>query len=162
MERNDTGSETGAQGGGQTDANEFSGSGSTKQESGFDFAGTSNTSQESQGLKDRARNVMGTASDKLADVGSTVRDRAGMAKDKLASALESGAERLRERANGGTLAGATADGSTAIESDGRVSQVADRVAGGMEKSAEWLRDADLESLKLGVERQVKEQPGTTL
>jgi hypothetical protein len=32
----------------------------------------------------------------------------------------------------------------------------------METTAAWLRDADLESLKLGVEKQVKEHPVRTL
>jgi ElaB/YqjD/DUF883 family membrane-anchored ribosome-binding protein len=159
---------------GQSDANEFSGSGSTSPESGsrptekeagFDFAGTTPTSDQSKGLRDRAKNVIGTAGEKLADVGSSVRERAGTAKDKLADALDSGAEKLRERSNtgaGGTLAGATADGSTAIQADSKVAQVSDKVAGGMEATAGWLRDADVESIKSGLEQQVKEHPGRTL
>ena len=94
-----------------------------------------------------------------------VRERAGTAKDKLANALESGAERLRDRTGGGAavaLAGAGAAGSTAIEADGRVAQVSDKVAGGMEATAEWLREADIDGIKLGIERQVKEHPGRTL
>ena len=159
---------------GQSDANEFSGSGSTSTESGststekeagFDFAGTATTSDQSKGLRDRAKNAIGTAGEKLADVGSSVRERAGTAKDKLADALDSGAEKLRERSNagaGGTLAGATADGSTAIQADSKIAQVSDKVAGGMEATAGWLRDADVESIKSGLEQQVKEHPGRTL
>jgi hypothetical protein len=158
--------------GGQAGANEFSGAGSegaTQQEGSadgeragsFDFAGAGNAEQ-SQSLSDRARNAFGTAGGRLADVGSTVRERAGTAKEKLADALDTGAERLRQRAQGGTLAGATTDGSTEITGDGRVSQISDRLAGGMERSADWLRDADLDNLKAGIERQVKEHPGRTL
>jgi ElaB/YqjD/DUF883 family membrane-anchored ribosome-binding protein len=164
MERNDTGNDGGSLDG-QGDANEFSGSGSTQQQgNGFDFAGQEGIGNQTQPLKDRAKSAIGSAGDRLADVGSTVRDRAGSAKNKLADALESGAERLRERtqSSGATLAGATADGSTAIQSDGRVAQVSDRVAGGMEKSAEWLREADIDGLKTGIENQVKEHPGRTL
>jgi len=168
MERNDE-IEGGGQSG-QSEANEFSGSGSTSQESkssGFDFTGASIPSDQSQNLKDRAKNAFGNAGGKLAGVGSTVRERAGNAKEKLADALESGAGRLRERtqssaAEAGTLAGATADGSTAIQSDGRIAHVSDRVAGGMEKSAEWLREADIDGIKSGIENQVKEHPGRTL
>lgn len=176
MERNDAGINNGA-GDGQGDANEFSGSASTSQQggaadasvvggpdAGFDFAGTSG-SGEKQGIRDRARNAIGTAGEKLVDVGSTVREKAGTAKDKLADALESGAERLRDRAHpggGATLAGATADGSASIQTDGRVAQVSDKLAGGMDATAEWLRDADLDGLKIGLERQVKEHPGRTL
>jgi hypothetical protein len=166
MERND-GIEGEVQGG-QSAANEFSGSGSAPpleqdKSSGFDFTASSTTSDQPQNLKDRARNAFGNAGGKLADVGATVRDRAGNAKEKLANALESGAERLRERGqSGGTLAGATADGSTALHPDGKIAQVSDRVAGGMEKSAEWLREADIDGIKLGIENQVKEHPGRTL
>jgi ElaB/YqjD/DUF883 family membrane-anchored ribosome-binding protein len=170
MERNDAGN-TGEVRADQGDANEFSGSGSTQQqgsadgERSFDFAG-SPPSESPQGIRDRARNVIGTAGGRLADVGSTVRDRAGAAKEKLAGALETGAERLRERAQGSTggatLAGATAEGSTPLQADGKIAQVSDRVAGGMDATAAFLRDADLDSLKSGLERQVKEHPGRTL
>jgi ElaB/YqjD/DUF883 family membrane-anchored ribosome-binding protein len=172
MERND-GIENGT--GGQGEANEFSGSAPAPQQgdigtsektgsdAGFDFTGSSG-STEKQGFRDRAKNVVGTAGGKLADVGTTVREKAGTAKDKLADALESGAERLRSRSQSGaaTLAVATAEGTTAIESDSKIAQVSDKVAGGMDATAEWLRDADIDSIKVGLERQVKEHPGRTL
>jgi ElaB/YqjD/DUF883 family membrane-anchored ribosome-binding protein len=165
MEHNDA-SIDGVPPSGQSDANEFSGSGATsiEKEAGFDFAGTPGTSDQSKGIRDRAKNVIGTAGEKLADVGSSVRERAGTAKDKLADALDSGAEKLRERSasGGATLAGATADGSTAVQADSRIAQVSDKVAGGMEATAGWLRDADVESIKSGLEQQVKEHPGRTL
>jgi len=155
--------------GGQDGANEFSGSGSPAQagspdgERAFDFTGASIPSEQTQNLTGRARNALGTAGGKLVDVGSTVRERAGTAKDKLAGALESGAERLRQRSqSGATFAAATVDSSTAIQSDGRIAQVSDRVAGGMEKSAEWLREADIDGIKQGIENQVKEHPARTL
>jgi hypothetical protein len=88
-------------------------------------------------------------------------------KNSLADALDSGANRLRHRTTSGTqndLAGATTGGagSVALETDGRVAQVSNKVAGGMESTADWLRDADLDSLRTGLERQVKEHPGRTL
>lgn len=123
---------------------------------------SSNTSNDDQSLADRARDLAGSAQDRLADVGSSVRDRAGNMKDSLADALESGADKLRSRAHSGELAGATDGGSTAIANDGRMTQVADRVAGGMEATSAWLRDADLDGLRETVETQVKEHPGRTL
>lgn len=115
-----------------------------------------------QGLADRARDIAGNAGERLADVGSSVRDRAGDAKNSFADMLESGATRLRQRAsNDGQLAGATATGSATI-SDSRVAQVTDRVASGMSATADFIRDADIDSLRSGVERQVKEHPGRTL
>jgi len=125
-------------------------------------AGTEN--QQSQGFKDRARDIAGTAQDKLADVGSTVRDRAGNLKNSLADALDSGANRLRQRTAGSPsdLASATTGGSVAVESDTRMAQVNNKVASGMESTADWLRDADLNNLRTGIERQVKDHPGRTL
>jgi len=172
MERNE-GNEGGlGANAGQPNANEFSGSATPSggSNAGFDFAGTTGTSEQSSGIRDRARNAIDTAGNRLADVGSTVREKAGTAKDRLADALESGAQRLRDRTHGGagatlagaTTAGATTAGSTELTTDGRIAQVSDRVAGGMEKSAEWLRDADIDSLKSGIEHQVKEHPGRTL
>ena len=174
MERNDAGTEGFA--GGQPNANEFSGSGTTPQGTPSDFGTDSPYSASdattqpvggAQGIRDRAKNFIGTAGDRLADVGSTARDKVGTAKDKLANALESGADRLRERAHSGsvggaTLAGASAEGGTTTLNDGRVAQVSDKVAGGMQATADWLRDADLDGIKTSIETQVREHPGRTL
>jgi ElaB/YqjD/DUF883 family membrane-anchored ribosome-binding protein len=163
MERNDNVGTSGpdASGTNPGEANEFSGSGSTPQAAGFDFSGT--TPEPNQGLKDRARNALGSANEKLADVGSGLREKAGSAKDRLAGALETGAERLRERTQGrATVAGVSGDGTATVAGDGRVAQVSDRVAGGMQATADWLREADIDSMKSGIERQVKEHPGRTL
>ncbi len=126
--------------------------------------GTSDTqsvSAENAGFMDRARDIAGGAQDRLADVGSTIREKTGGAKDSLADALESGADKLRQRMGGGHLAGATTDGSVAVN-DGRVAQISDKVASGMDATADWLRDVDLDSIKVSVERQVREHPGRTL
>src|SRR5260370_531646 len=124
-------------------------------------SGNSNTEQ-STGLADKASGALGSAKEKLADVGSSVRERAGSAKDSLADALESGAEKLRKRTGDSGLAGATTTGGTTAIADDRIGQVTTKVAGGMEATAGWLRDADLDSLKASVETQVKEHPGRTL
>ncbi|MCY7378836.1 MAG: hypothetical protein LH467_05785 [Gemmatimonadaceae bacterium] len=123
------------------------------------------TSADTSGLTERAKNVASTAGDKLADVGSSVRDRAGSLKTSLADALQSGAERLRAQgAGGGQIAGASATGGSAdmISEGSRVSEATNQLAGGLQASADWLRDADIDGLKSGVERQVKEHPGRTL
>ncbi|HEX7979002.1 MAG TPA: hypothetical protein VF461_10395 [Gemmatimonadaceae bacterium] len=117
------------------------------------------TSGESHNMGDRARSA-------LADAGSTVRDRAGNLKNSLADALESGAERLRNQgAGGGQMAGAAATGGSAgmvSEQSGRMADMSNQVAGGLQGAADWLRDADLDGMKSGLERQVKEHPGRTL
>jgi hypothetical protein len=126
---------------------------------GSSIGGSSST--DAGGIADRARDMAGNAKDKLADVGSSVRQGAGTAKDKLADALSSGADKLRQRGGRGQLSGSTGSADITVTGDG-VSQVADRVAGGMQATADWLRDADLDGMRVGVERQVKEHPGRTL
>lgn len=127
------------------------------------------TTQPSPGFADRAREVAGTAQDKLADVGSTVRERSGQMKNSLADALHSGAEKLRQRTTSTStsvpdtpLAGATNTGSVAVAAEHRTTQVGNKIASGMDATADWIRETDLDSLKTGVERQVKEHPGRTL
>jgi hypothetical protein len=91
-----------------------------------------------------------------------VRDRAGQVKNNIADVLEAGAERLRGR-GGQQLATSTAYGEGAVTTDGgRVAELGQRVAGGLQSSADWLREADLDGLRQGVERQVRENPGRTL
>jgi ElaB/YqjD/DUF883 family membrane-anchored ribosome-binding protein len=128
---------------------------------------TETNDTQSASFTDRAREIAGNTKEQLADVTSNVRDRAGHLKDSLADALSSGADKLRARgANStdgdGQLAGATGSSSVAIQSDGRVTQVTNRVAGGMDATADWLRQADLDGLRTSVEQQVKEHPGRTL
>jgi hypothetical protein len=117
--------------------------------------------EQSAGFADRAKGALGSAGEKLSGVGSTLRERAGGAKESLADALQSGAERLRARGGDGMSAAGVAGGSVAV-SDDRLAQVTTRVAGGMEGAADWIRDADLDGLKASVEQQVKEHPGRTL
>lgn len=163
MERNDASGDLGGSNG-AADAADFSNTGS-QQSNNFDFSGSTG-STDPHGIRDRAKGAIGSAGEKLSNAGSTVRERAGAAKDKLADVLESGADRLRSKSGGaalaGATAGATADASISIPADGKVAQVSERVAGGMQASADWLRDADIEGLKTGIERQVKEHPGRTL
>jgi hypothetical protein len=135
----------------------YGASGSTSS-SGSSFGSTSGTEG---GIADRARDMAGTAKDKLADVGSSVREGAGNAKNKLADAIESGADKLRQRGGRGQLSASAGTADVSVSGDG-VSNVTDRVATGMQATADWLRDADLDSLREGVERQVKEHPGRSL
>ena len=157
MEHSDAGTD-GLRSSGDTEANEFSGTSRTSpSESRTDFSAPDTGGH---GLRDRARSALDSAGGRLADLGSGARDKVGVAKDKLASALESGADRLRER--GGTTPAAATPGGTTVRADGRVAQVSDRVAGGMEATADWLRTTDLDSLRGEIENQVKQHPGRTL
>jgi ElaB/YqjD/DUF883 family membrane-anchored ribosome-binding protein len=124
------------------------------------------TGSDAAGLADRAKSAASTAGDKLADVGSSVKERASGLKATLADALESGAEKLRQQgAGGGQIAGAAATGGSASmisEESNRLAATTNQLAGGLQASADWLRDADLDGLKSGIERQVKEHPGRSL
>lgn len=88
-----------------------------------------------------------------------VKDKARELQSSLADRLDAGAEKLRQRTQGG-LATATGDGSgsTAVADD-KMAKMNDSVANGMQKSADWLRNGDL---KADIERQVRENPGRTL
>ena len=138
---------------------------------GAESTGTSDASfsrdrsADASGFADRAKSAASTAGDKLADVGSSVRNRAGSLKNTIADALESSAEKLRAQgARSGQIAGAAATGdSTEMVGEGdRLGDASNQLAGGLQASADWLRDADMDGLKSGIERQVKEHPGRTL
>jgi ElaB/YqjD/DUF883 family membrane-anchored ribosome-binding protein len=166
-----TGSQAGSQGTNASGTGGFGGSTGGSTGSGG-YGGTSDasfsrdTSADSGSLTDRAKSAVGTAQEKLADAGSTVREKAGTLKHSLADALESGAEKLRQQAaGGGQTAGAAATGGSVgmvADQPNRMADVSNQVAGGLQASADWLRDADIDGLKTGLERQVKEHPGRTL
>jgi hypothetical protein len=100
-------------------------------------------------------------------VGNRVKSAASSVKEKasnipaiLADGLQAGAQALRQRrSSAGT---STAGSSVAVTSDSSIAAVTDTLATGMQSSADWLRDADVEKLKEGVEKQVKEHPARSL
>ena len=97
--------------------------------------------------------------DKVKSVASSVKGKASNLPGMLADGLQAGAEALRQRR--ATIAGL--DGSSAATADNSgIVAVTDSLATGMQSSAEWLRDADLDKIKDGVEKQVKEHPARTL
>lgn len=80
--------------------------------------------------------------------------------EMLADGLEAGADALRQRRLAPTTAGRSR--VTALVNDPTIAPVSDSLAAGMQTSADWLRDADIDKLKEGVEKQVKEHPGRSL
>ena len=90
------------------------------------------------------------------------KEKAGELKASLADKLEAGAEKLRQRNQTASYAGSTGSGSTSIATDDRMAEVSNRVAGGLQASADWIREADIDSMRTGIETQVKEHPGRTL
>lgn len=101
----------------------------------------------------------GSVSGRMKSVATTVKQKASTIPAMLADGLEAGANALRHS----KPAGAISEGSTvAVSSDSSIAAVTDTIATGMQSSAEWLRDADLEKIKTGVEKQVKEHPARSL
>jgi hypothetical protein len=136
--------------GGQLGANSESPADTTSRSAGTDdqrdYTGTSNAS----GVKDRVRSVA-----------SSVKGKASALPAMLADGLEAGAEALRQRKASMTPAAATGSSMTVAE-DSSIAAVTDTLASSMQSSAEWLRDADMDKLKQGVEKQVKEHPARSL
>ncbi|HLB10602.1 MAG TPA: hypothetical protein VK617_13770 [Gemmatimonadaceae bacterium] len=95
--------------------------------------------------------------DRTRETPETMRERAVQLKTQLADKLETGATKLRKRSSDTEKL----DDAIATTKE-RVADAGDRVASGMEKSAEWLRSANVTSFQQGLERQVKENPGRTL
>jgi len=96
---------------------------------------------------------------RVKSVASSVKDKASGIPGMLADGLQAGAEALRQRRPSTEV---SAGSSVAITSDPTIAAVTDTLASGMQSSADWLRDADLDKLKEGVEKQVKEHPARSL
>ena len=97
--------------------------------------------------------------DRVKSVASSVKGKASNLPAMLADGLQAGAEALRQRRT--AIAGIDGSSTATTDSSGIVA-VTDSIATGMQSSAEWLRDADLDKIKDGVEKQVKEHPARTL
>lgn len=106
-------------------------------------------------LNDSDRGVGG----RVKSVASSVKDKASGIPAMLADGLQAGAEALRQRRPSTET---SAGSSVAITNDPSIAAVTDTLASGMQSSADWLRDADLDKLKEGVEKQVKEHPARSL
>ena len=97
--------------------------------------------------------------DRLKSVGSSVKEKAAGLPGLLADGLEAGAKALKQRQPAATDVEGTA---VTVSNDSNIAAVTDTLASGMQSSADWLRDADVEKLKAGVEKQVKEHPARSL
>ena len=100
----------------------------------------------------------GGISGRVKSVGSSIKDKASGIPSIIADGLEAGAKALRQNRPVGEAAGS----SVTLANDSSIAAVTDTLASGMQSSAEWLRDADLEKIKTGVEQQVKEHPARSL
>ena len=129
-------------------------------EGGFGSAGTGSLGDKAQDLKDKAGEKAAGFKDAAKEKAGQFKDKAADLKASLADKLEAGAEKLRSQQTG-SYAGATSTGSTAIPQD-KLAQVNDKLASGMQSTADFIRNADLENTKQAIEKQVKENPGRSL
>lgn len=105
----------------------------------------------------------GGVSGRVKSIASSVKQKASTLPALLADGLEAGAEKLRQqRVSANAESAATPGSSVTVANDSSITAVTDTLASGMQSSAEWLRDADLDKLKSGVEKQVKEHPARSL
>lgn len=91
---------------------------------------------------------------------SSVREKASNLPAMIADGLEAGAQALRKQRPSTAI---VSEGSSiSVTSEANIDAVTDTLATGMQSSADWIRDADLDKLKSGVEKQVKEHPARSL
>jgi hypothetical protein len=134
--------------------------------SGFETGNTGNDGATSRTSTFDSTATTGGGSgvtDRVKNVASSVKGKASALPSMIADGLEAGAQALRQRRSSSlSTAGTGAGASPAISDDSSIAAVTDTLASGMQSSAEWLRDADMDKLKQGVEEQVKEHPARTL
>jgi len=122
------------------------------------FSDTSGTlGRESLGggtsrMERRAEEARDTARAKL----DATKEKAYHLKATLADKLEQGAEKLRHKAS------TTTSTDMSAEAEAKARRTSEKLAARMENTAGWLRDADMDSVKSGLESQVRSNPGRTL
>ena len=132
---------------------------------GYRVASTESATHEArtEHMKDAARDRLDDARERVGDAAERARGWKQSLEQTLADRLEAGAGKLRERGSTesgmGTPAYATAGGTSRAGAADRVDSVERKVAGGMEATADWLRNGDLQS---AVEEQARTNPTRTL
>ncbi|HEU4586821.1 MAG TPA: hypothetical protein VFR95_13790 [Gemmatimonadaceae bacterium] len=104
------------------------------------------------GMGQRAEELKESTREKL----GTTKEKAYHLKTSLADKLEQGAEKLRHKASTTTATEVGAD------TERKARKASDKVASGMESTADWLRHTDVDTMKSGFENQVRTNPGRTL
>ena len=130
--------------------------------SGGSYGSTGTAESKAQQGKDALQDKLSQGKEVASEKFGKAKEKAGELKASLADKLEAGAEKLRARTQSGSYAGETGSGTATVATDDRMTEVSNRVAGGLQASADWIREADLDSMRTGIETQVKEHPGRTL
>jgi hypothetical protein len=132
------------------------GAGSGFSETGSE-AGSQNRMQQG---KEAVANTFNKVKEKASNL--DIKGKASNLNATLADKLEAGADKLRQRGQSTQFAGAAgaADlGGTGTAGNQQLSQAGDRLASGMQSTADWLRNGDLQG---SIENQVRTNPGRTL
>jgi hypothetical protein len=108
------------------------------------------------GGRSSAEQAADEASEKMQSAKQRAAEKMTNLKTTLADKLDAGAERLRRKSATTNVAEA------GEETQGNVRKVGSKVASGMENTAEWIRTADMQSMRSGVENQVRTKPGRSL
>ena len=118
--------------------------------------GSSRLEQRAEDMKESARERLGATKETAREKLNATKEKAYNLKSTLADKLEQGAEKLRHKASTTTMTEVGAD------TERKARKASDKVAAGMENTADWLRNADVDSMKSGIENQVRTNPGRTL
>ena len=154
MERSES---MGLNGDSGNDQANFSASGTGGGETSFQNSGLESSASTAS---DTSATPSGGVSGRVRNVASSVKDKASNIPAIIADGLERGANALRQTRT--APVDSTSGSSVALVNDSSIAAVTDTLATGMQSSADWLRDADLDKIKTDVEKQVKEHPGRTL
>lgn len=107
-----------------------------------------------------------TAREKLGSARERVSEKASDLKATLADKLEAGAQKLRQRnapGDGATDMGLETTGTMGSSGQRtKVDRATDSLASGMESTANWVRNANVDDMKNSVEQQVRSNPGRAL
>lgn len=124
--------------------------------------GTSASDRMDQ-VKDKAADAASQVKEKAAQAGTQVREKATQLKGTLADKLEQGADKLRQRTNaaGNAMDDAT-DSDTGAAAKRTLDRASESLAGGMQKSADWMRTTDMDQMRTSIEAQVRQNPGRSL
>lgn len=139
-------------------------------EQGIDTA-KEKVNQTADQTKQKVNQLADTTKQKVNKVADQAKEKVGQAKEKatqlkvsLADKLDEGADKLRQKTASATSEmqqSATGNGATS-EATHTMNKMGGAVASGMEKTADWLRTADMESVRNDLEHQVRAHPGRSL
>lgn len=131
--------------------------------SAFGSTGSGSFGGSTDSFADKAKDSLSDAKDKAKSGLAGAKDKATELKATLADKLEAGANKLRsQQTSTGAYAGAGTGAPSVAAENGQLGQLTDKLATGMQGTADFIRNADIDQMKSGIEKQVKENPGRSL